>query len=355
MNTSNFLFPILIIVCGASSIATWLAIRYLRIIDIPNERSSHSTITPRGGGIGIVVSFLMGVALLAFTNDLPLHERYFFGFFFTTLIVATIAFYDDYKGCPVRFKLAGFLIATVAALSTGIVIEGTFIPYLGEINLGLLAYPLTLLWIFGLTNSYNFMDGLDGMAASTSIVAAAFLALISFQHGSQFIYLAALTLAAGSLGFLIFNLPPAKIFMGDVGSTFLGLCFAIMAVIAARYDHSHISLFVVPMLLLHFIFDTAFTFFRRLFVGEPVLQAHRSHLYQLLNRLGLSHGAVTSIFTMMAFVQGLAAYWASNGTGSERWLIFLPLIALYFIGAIFLTRLARAKGLLQIKSQLASD
>jgi len=182
----------------------------------------------------------------------------------------------------------------------GIVIDVLHLPLLGLVELGWWAYPLTLLWAFGLTNAYNFIDGLDGLAAGTAVIAAAFLAYISFQQGSHFIYLASLTLAAAALGFLIFNLPVAKIFMGDVGSTFLGLVFAVMAVIAARYDHSHTSLFVVPLLLLHFIFDTTFTFLRRLFAGEQVFMAHRTHLYQLLNRMGLSHGKVTAIYLALA-------------------------------------------------------
>jgi UDP-GlcNAc:undecaprenyl-phosphate GlcNAc-1-phosphate transferase len=195
----------------------------------------------------------------------------------------------------------------------------------------------------GLTNAYNFIDGLDGLAASTAVIAAGFFAYITFQQGSHFIYLASLTLAAASLGFLIFNWSPAKIFMGDVGSTFLGLVFAVMAVIAARYDHSHTSLFVVPLLLFHFIFDTVFTFFRRLLAGEHVFTAHRSHLYQLLNRIGYSHKRVASIYSAMAVCQGVTAVWMVKSLGAERVYVYVIFCIGYGIFAKVVMSTARRK------------
>lgn len=332
---------------GISVIATSLAVRYLKILDTPNERSSHTQPTPRGGGIAIVLAFLAGIALIHLIGDSsPIYTQYFLGFFLSSLAIATISFLDDFRICPTYIKLVGYLAATFVAMLAGLVIDITHFPYLGEVHWGIWGYPLTFLWIFGLTNAYNFVDGLDGLATSTAVIAALFLSIISFQQGSHFIYLAALTLAAATLGFLIFNFPPAKIFMGDVGSTFLGLTFATMAIVAARYDHSHTSLFVVPLLLLHFIFDALFTFFRRLLAGEAVLQAHRTHLYQLLNRMGLSHTQVTATYSFMAITQGLAALWAVNGPGGTRWLILIPFLAAQAIYAASVIRFARIRGLI---------
>ena len=133
--------------------------------------------------------------------------------------------------------------------------------------------------------------------------------------------------------------------MGDVGSTFLGFVFAVMAVIAARYDHSHTSLFVVPLLLFHFIFDTVFTFVRRLLAGEHVFTAHRTHLYQLLNRIGYSHKRVTLIYSALAVCQGGAAVWMVKDLGAERVYIFLPFLICYFIFAQWLISVARRNGI----------
>lgn len=330
------------VIFGVSAATTWILLRHLNIFDIPNERSSHGKATLRGGGCAIVLSFLLGISLIHGIGDAaPIYTTYFLGFLVASFVTAAISLYDDIYRCSFKMKLGGQLLSIGIAMAAGIVIDEAHLPWIGFIKWGWWAYPLTFLWILGLTNAYNFIDGLDGIATSSAVIAAAFLSLISFQQGSLFIYLASLTLCAASLGFLVFNLPPAKIFMGDVGSTFLGLVFAVMAIIAARYDHSHTSLFVVPLLLFHFIFDTTFTFFRRLFSGEHVFQAHRTHLYQLMNRFGLSHGKVTAIYSGLALLQGICAIKMVRIEGDWRLLMFLPFLAAYSVAAFMLVRKAR--------------
>jgi UDP-GlcNAc:undecaprenyl-phosphate GlcNAc-1-phosphate transferase len=332
---------------GVSAFVTWQLIRHLKFLDVPNDRSSHVKATPRGGGVAIVSGFLIGIFLIQWIGDkTPIYTRYFLGFAIASFVIAALSFYDDFKHCSFKVKLAGQIIAIFVAMLSGIVIDVTYLPWLGEVHWGWWAYPLTFLWIVGLTNAYNFIDGLDGIAASTAVIAAGFLSLIAFQHDSTFIYLAAMTLSAASLGFLIFNLPPAKIFMGDVGSTFLGLVFAVMAIIAARYDHSHTSLFVMPLLLFHFIFDTAFTFVRRLLRGENVFQAHRTHLYQLLNRFGYSHGKVTMLYSAMAISQGLAAVWMASNLGNNRPLMYVPFLVMHLVYAGWVIGRAKKRGII---------
>ena len=297
--------------------------------------------------MAIVIAFLTGISLIHIIGDKsPIYTPYFLGFLIACFVIAGISVYDDVYHCSFKIKLGGQLLAISIAILSGIVIDVTHLPWLQEVHWGWYAYPLTFLWIFGLTNAYNFMDGLDGMAAATAVIAAIFLSVISFQQGSHFIYLASLILAAAASGFLIFNLPPARIFMGDVGSTFLGLVFAIMAVIAARYDHSHTSLFVVPLLLFHFIFDTTFTFLRRLIGGEQVFMAHRTHLYQLLNRLGYSHGHVTVVYSALAISQGIAAIWMEKILGGDRLLVYPPFFLAYSIFAYLIIRKAKTRGLI---------
>lgn len=346
METRFFILHILFasVIAGLSSVVTFFLIRYLKVYDIPNERSSHTKVTPRGGGIAIAIAFMVGISLIHFIGDkTPIYTLYFKGFLFSSLVIATLSLYDDFHTVSFKFKLGGQIIAIIAALLAGVLIDLVHLPTVGEIHFGVWAYPLTFLWILGLTNAYNFIDGLDGLAACTGVIAALFLAYISYLQGSHFVYLTSLTLAAASAGFLMFNWSPAKIFMGDVGSTFLGFSFAVMAVIAARYDHSHTSLFVVPLLLFHFLFDTIFTFLRRLFAGEHVFTAHRSHLYQLLNRIGYSHKQVTSLYSAMAIVQGAVAIWMVNSLGGERVYVFLPFLVGYLLCAKWIIAKARQK------------
>lgn len=335
------------LIFALSTAMTTFLVRYLNVLDIPNERSSHTKATPRGGGAAIVAAFIVGISLIHLIGDKsPIYTNYFLGFVIASFVIASISLYDDIKHCSFKVKLGGQLLAILIAMQSGIVIDEANLPWLGDIQWGGWAYPLTLLWMLGLTNAYNFIDGLDSLAAGTAVVAAFFLSLISFQQGSLFIYLASLTLGAASLGFLIRNLPPAKIFMGDVGSTFLGLTFAVMAIIAARYDHSHTSLFVVPLLLFHFIFDTTFTFLRRLLSGDQIFMPHRTHIYQLLHRLGYSHGKVATLYSSLAIIQGISALVMMNIIGDIRILTFVPFFIVYSVASIRLVRTAKSLQLI---------
>ena len=132
--------------------------------------------------------------------------------------------------------------------------------------------------------------------------------------------------------------------MGDVGSTFIGFSFAAMAVIAAADETASIDIFVIPMLLFHFIFDTAFTFVRRLLARENVFEGHRTHIYQLLNRMGCSHSRVALIYALAAVVQGVAAVWMVENLGEERLYVFLPFLIFYFIAAVQVLSRARRLG-----------
>jgi UDP-GlcNAc:undecaprenyl-phosphate GlcNAc-1-phosphate transferase len=180
------------------------------------------------------------------------------------VLLATVSFVDDILQKTFVAKIMTQILCVCVALASGVVLTRLAIPHFGEVALGWLGYVLTFLWILGLTNAYNFMDGLDGLAAGVAVIAAAFLGAIALEQNSVFVYLSSYLLLAGSAGFLLFNFPPARIFMGEVGSAFLGFTFAILAVIGASLDLGHLSFYIVPMLLFHFIFDTVFTFIRRI-------------------------------------------------------------------------------------------
>jgi UDP-GlcNAc:undecaprenyl-phosphate GlcNAc-1-phosphate transferase len=330
-----------------SALLTRLMLHRVRIMDLPNERSSHQAPTPKSGGISIVCTFLVGAAAIFFIGDKTrIREDYFIGFVFSAVLIAGISFFDDIRRRAFAAKLGTQLFSVVLVLAFGIVVDQLTFPRFGVVDLGWWGYPLTFLWIMGLTNAFNFMDGLDGLAAGAAVIVSAFFCAITFSQGSNFVYITCYALLAGSLGFLVFNFPPARIFMGDVGSAFLGFSFAVLAIIAARYDQSHTSFLVMPLLLFNFIYDTFFTFVRRLLRGERVLEAHRSHLYQLLNRTGRSHRFVTLFHYAVCIAQGIGAITMVGITGNQRMLVFLPFLVFQLIYTVVVMRRARAAGLL---------
>jgi UDP-N-acetylmuramyl pentapeptide phosphotransferase/UDP-N-acetylglucosamine-1-phosphate transferase len=277
-----------------------------RILDSPNERSLHSQPTPRGGGIAIVVVGLIGIllcwALLPLWGVRPLVT-----FMGTALLIAAVSWRDDVRPVPVLVRFGAHALAAVVVLigiGSWAVFEAAGV---GLLRLGYLGLPITILWIIGLTNAYNFMDGIDGIAGIQAVVAG--LGWVALTCNSNRIEMwLGLLLAASSLGFLVHNWPPAKIFMGDVGSAFLGFSFAVLAIIGARHD-PRLALAGV-LLVWPFVFDTSLTFLRRLTKGENVFQAHRSHLYQRLVLAGYSHRFVTCLYGVLAVVgMALALAW----------------------------------------------
>ena len=322
-------------------------IQRVRIMDVPNQRSSHKVPIPKSGGIVVVITFLIGVLAIWFFGDSTMIKKtYFFGFLFSAILVSVISFYDDLKARPFFLKLTGQVIAASIAILFGVVIHSISLPFLGMVQLGIIGYIITFFWIVGLTNAYNFMDGLNGMAAGQAVITSLFLCFISFSQGSTFVYIICYTIISGCLGFMVFNFPKAKLFMGDVGSAFLGFVFATLAIIAALYDHSHTSLFVIPLLMFNYIYDTAFTFVRRLINKENVSAAHRTHLYQLFNRLGYTHFAVSCFQFCLCIAQGIGAIIMVNIQGSQRVFIFVPFLLFQIAYSIVITRKAKKAGLI---------
>jgi UDP-GlcNAc:undecaprenyl-phosphate GlcNAc-1-phosphate transferase len=335
----------------ASALLTYVMIRRVRIMDVPNDRSSHTVPTPKSGGVAFVSIFLIGsLWVYAVASVTRISDFHFFGFIVCAAILAAVSFIDDITQKSFLFKLAAQALCAGFVLIADLVVRFANIPFIGIVELGPFAYFITFAWLLGLINTYNFMDGLDGLAAGVAVIAALFLAVIAFRENSYFVYISSLILAAGVAGFLVFNLSPAKIFMGDVGSAFIGFVFAMLAVIGASYDRGHLNFFLVPLLLFHFIFDTAFTFFRRLMNGENVLSPHRSHIYQLLNRLGRSHRQVANIYYFATVAQGMAAWILIGLPSPMRPWVFIPFLVIYLAIALITVRNARTVGLIPARS-----
>jgi UDP-N-acetylmuramyl pentapeptide phosphotransferase/UDP-N-acetylglucosamine-1-phosphate transferase len=333
-----------IFVCSA--VLTYVMAHYVRVMDVPNDRSSHSRPVPKSGGIAFVATFLIGSLIIYFVADVArIDDRYFWGYVISAVLLAIVSFVDDVTQKTFFVKVLTQMVCVGVVLTSGVVLTRLAIPPWGEVELGWVGYVLTFLWILGLTNAYNFMDGLDGLAAGVAVIAAAFLCAIALQQKSVFVYISSYVLLAGAAGFLIFNFPPAKIFMGDIGSAFLGFTFATLAVIGSSLDLGRLSFYIVPMLLFHFIFDTFFTFARRLARGEKIHLAHRTHLYQLLNRTGYSHKAVSLFHYAVTAAQGVAAYISIDLAANSRLLVFIPFLIFEIAYARWVLNRAAKMGL----------
>ena len=323
-------------------IVTLVMARRVRVMDVPNSRSAHTRPVPKSGGVAIVLTFAIASLIIYFVADYARIEgRYFWGFLLCGVLLAVVSLIDDVTQTSFIAKVIAQMVCAFIVVMVGLTVTEVHLPFLGKVSLGWFGYVITFLWVLGLTNAYNFMDGLDGLAAGVAVIAAIFLCGIAITENSAFVYMTSYALMASVAGFLVFNFPPARIFMGDVGSAFIGFTFATLAVIGANLDRGHLSFYVVPLLLFQFIFDTALTFALRLTRREKFYLAHRTHLYQLLNRMGYSHRAVSLFHYSVAVAQGIGACVLVGIAPQHRLWVFLPFL-LFNIGYARWT-LSRAK------------
>lgn len=277
-------------------------------LDIPNDRSSHQIPTPKGGGIAIIVSFLSAmviyqVAVFSHIIHWPVPINQLLAVFSIAAILATVGWYDD------RFNMSASKRALIQMLSASLALylmllnSGT--PYFLQNNsiTNVLIVFVLLGWVVGFINMYNFIDGIDGLVAGQSVVAAFFIALWFFMEDFIGLGLISLALAMASLGFLYWNIAPAKLFMGDVGSTALGGVFAILAVPLILKDP--IYFFVYPLLFSVFIADASITLIKRIIRGERFWEAHRQHFYQQAAMKYGSHGKVSGTINGIGLIIGL--------------------------------------------------
>ena len=310
-----------------ATVGTGLVVRYSlrkRIMDFPNPRSSHTYPTPRGGGLAIVVSFQLAVIAIFVLGGLSFQE---FAAISGGLFIAAIGFVDDIRNVGAQWRLLVHIAAGIWAIGW---LGGMPPLQLGTslIDLGFAGDILAILLIVWVLNLFNFMDGIDGIAGMEGAFVA--LAAVLLAHGSELsdgLRVSLICLGVSSIGFLLWNWPAAKIFMGDVGSGFLG--FVLCVLMLATSQGKGISLWTWLILFGLFLVDATVTLMRRMIQREKWYSAHRSHAYQWLARQWGSHTRVTLLaLAINVFWLLPIAYLSIRFSDVAWWLCVLALGAL---------------------------
>ena len=310
---------------AASLAATWSVLKLARIfggLDEPREHSSHETAMPTAGGLGIVAGFWSGllIAWATGSSQFAALEQLVFPLLVCTAVLALVVVDDIVRPLRVWEKAAVQLAVGGVWVQLGVQFDLIELPMYAAADLGRIGWIISVLWIAAICNVYNFMDGIDGISASQAICMSLF-ALVLFRQVESDLWLLPLVLGCGTLGFLAFNLPPARIFMGDVGSMFLGFTIAVMGILA---QGAGIPFWVFTLILGYYLFDTGYTVVRRALRRENILMGHRKHLYQRLSRLGWSHGRVDLMALLLSSLFGAGALSFQAGEN---------LIGLFLIGS----------------------
>ena len=271
-------------------------------LDAPDARKVHSKPIPRIGGLAIYFAFIVAAF---FTVDLT---KEVIGLLTGATVILIVGIIDDFKSLPAKVKLVGQILAAVVLVLFDVRIDCITNPF-GEMFFleEYLAIPITLFWIVGLTNTVNLIDGLDGLAAGVSTIAAVTILLVALQQGFLLVAVLTSALAGAALGFLQYNFNPAKIFMGDTGSMFLGYMLAGISVLGAVKSAATIAL-IVPVLALGLpILDTAFAIIRRYLNGTPIFKPDRGHLHHRLLDMGFTQKQAVLLMYVISGGLGLSA------------------------------------------------
>ncbi|MBF0553709.1 MAG: glycosyltransferase family 4 protein [Nitrospirae bacterium] len=286
--THNILF-VFFLSLTLSALSSFLVSRYgykISIVDLPNERSSHSTPTPRGGGIGIWIAYTL-TGLFVFKNASVI---------LVTSSIGLLGLLDDCFNLSIKLRLTTQIIcATIAVYAY---------KQISLLSVEIIILLLFVFFIVGTANFYNFMDGINGIAGLAGLVAFGLISLFSYYIAHDFdITLMCISLSSACLGFLPFNLPNARVFMGDVGSLLLGFVFALFVI---KLSVSVNSFMCLVMFLCVFYADAITTIFYRYKRGENLMQAHRKHLYQYLsNEFGFIHWQIALLYAVIQLLFGL--------------------------------------------------
>jgi UDP-N-acetylmuramyl pentapeptide phosphotransferase/UDP-N-acetylglucosamine-1-phosphate transferase len=306
---------------GVAVFTRWA--RRARLLDVPNERSSHNVPTPRGAGIVIV---LVVIAAVAWSTGAAGAAGMAGA---AALVIALISAIDDARPLPSVLRLIVHLACAVVAVFA-LTEDSHTVWRAGTIVVG-------ILWIVSLTNAYNFMDGIDGISGAQAVVTGITVVVAGLRLDLNESAVAGAAIASANMGFLFFNWPPARVFMGDVGAAFLGFVFAVLTlrIGSVSFDAG----VVVFLSLWPFVFDTTMTLLRRMARRENIFASHRSHLYQRLVIAGWPHAYVTAMYAVLAVLGSLAGLAFAGSTN-----IWLSIAAVSLLAAGTYVTVLRAEA-----------
>lgn len=296
-------------------------------LDAPNERKVHKGIIPRMGGLAIYVAFVL--AVLASMHI----SREIMGLLVGGTVILIVGIIDDLKPLPARVKLLGQIVAASVLVMFDIRIDWLTNPFGDMLYVDYLAIPLTIIWVVSLTNTVNLIDGLDGLAAGVSTIASVTILLVALQQNFWTVAILTAALAGSALGFLQYNFNPAKIFMGDTGSMFLGYMLAAISILGAVKSAATIAL-IVPIVALGLpILDTAFAIIRRYMSGRPIFKPDKGHLHHRLLEMGLTQKQAVLLMYVISGCLGLSAIALTEVNKSFGIVIIIVLLCIACIGA----------------------
>lgn len=300
-------------------------------IDVPKDaRRVHDHPIPRLGGLAIFYGFLISILCFA-TVDTQLK-----GITIGCLIIVAVGIVDDVKQLSAKVKFVLQIVTAVIVVLHGVTIKYISVPSFivegGILNLGFMSIPITIVWIVGVTNAVNLIDGLDGLAVGVSSIATFSLFFIAILTREFQLAVITAALAGACLGFLPYNFNPAKIFMGDTGSTFLGFMLSVICIQGLFKGYVIIS-FIVPFLILGLpIFDTGFAIVRRIWNKKPIMAPDRGHLHHRLMDMGFSQKQTVAILYVIASILAMSAVVVLEG-GAYWAAVFVIAIVLFVIFA----------------------
>jgi UDP-GlcNAc:undecaprenyl-phosphate GlcNAc-1-phosphate transferase len=336
-----YVFINVLLATTLSLIFGWMSIRIAKrigLMDVPGAlpHKKHGTAMPYAGGLTLALTLAVGGLLI---NSEMIKELWIV--FVPAMVVFAIGIWDDFKRLPARIKLAGQIGAAVLLIVLGTsvqIIPGQFLGLPGQTNIAV-NWIITLFWVVGVTNAFNFIDSMDGLAVGISGIAVAFLILVTLGS-TQTSLLQLLTLIIGTcVGLFFYNMMPARFFLGDSGAQTLGFLLAAVGILFTPKDFPQASSWFLPILILGVpIFDTSLVVFSRWRRGLPVYRAGRDHTYHRLAALGLDSTHAVAVMHISAIILGCIAFIALNLDPIYSNLLFGLVLAAGLASFFFLDR-----------------
>ncbi|GAV22168.1 glycosyltransferase family 4 protein [Carboxydothermus pertinax] len=299
----------------------------LGALDIPDARKIHKAPIPRMGGLAIFLSFTISILLM-----LPIDQK-ILAILAGSIILILFGILDDIFSLNPKIKLLGQIFAAIIPVAFGIKVNYITNPFGGLIWLGDASYLLTIFWIVAIINAINLIDGLDGLASGTAAISAVFIGIAALTRGNATAFYAAAALVGGSLAFLRYNFNPAKIFLGDTGSMFLGYCLGILSVMGTAKSPTLISIFIPVLVMAIPIFDTLFAIIRRFFAGRPIFKPDKGHLHHCILELGYSQRKTVLIIYLLNIFLGIVALYVNLLTFTQAVLLIVVILLAITYGA----------------------